>query len=84
MFRIHLYEQRGDDWKGRLSLTDNRHTIIRDLTHPFASLENIPRAIKELLKKAQHDFHKKQGKKERKQFLKNAGVEVRAKVFQYV
>ena len=53
MFRIHLYEQLGDDWKGRLSLTDSRHKIIRDLTHPFASLENIPRAIRELLKKAQ-------------------------------
>lgn len=52
MFRIHLYEQKGNDFGGSISLTNEEHKIKKNLTRQFNSLEKIPRAMRKLLKKA--------------------------------
>jgi len=52
MFRVYLYEQRGDDWGGKLHLTNSRHKIDADLSKHFDSLQDVPRMMMQMLEKS--------------------------------
>ncbi len=72
MFRIHLYEQKGNDCGGTISLTNEEHKTTKDLTRHFNSLDKIPRAMRKLLKKAKEAKVSKPERKSKTTKEKNA------------